>query len=225
MGPVYTHRRKNGGKKILPQLSVTVWTLLLAVWVCTFVHSCSSGVDPLYREIVQDPPTESMRADQLYGRDRFEIRVSGEDELSGEYTVPTNGVIAYPWIGHVDVTGRTCSELADDISTRLADGYLLNPSVSCQILEINSRRIDVIGEVQQPGTYLFEDNMTILRAIARAEGFSDDAAPNGTNVLRVIDGQETRIRIPVEDIIAGDEVNFPLLPGDTVVVPRFVLIP
>lgn len=166
-----------------------------------------------------------MRADQLLASDRFEIRVSGEDELSGEYTVPSDGIIAYPWIGDLDCVGRTCSELAGEISSRLADGYLLNPSVSCQILEINSRRIDVIGEVERPGSYLFEDNMTILRAIARAEGFSDDAAPNGTNVLRVIDGQETRIRIPVEDIIAGDEVNFPLLPGDTVVVPRFVLIP
>ena len=225
MAPVYTHRRESRREKILPRVGVTVWTLLLAVWVCTFVHSCSSGVDPLYREIVQDPPTESMRADQLYAQDRFEIRVSGEDELSSDYTVPSDGVIAYPWIGDVDVVGKTCSEISDEISSRLADGFLLNPSVSCQILEINSRRIDVIGEVQKPGTYLFEDNMTILRAIARAEGFSDDAAPNGTNVLRVIDGQETRIRIPVEDIIAGDEVNFPLLPGDTVVVPRFVLIP
>jgi protein involved in polysaccharide export with SLBB domain len=83
----------------------------------------------------------------------------------------------------------------------------------------------VLGEVQEPGTYVYEPNMTVLRAIARAGGFSEDAAPNRTNVLRIIDETETRIRIPVDDILAGDEPNFLLHPGDTVFVPRYMLIP
>jgi protein involved in polysaccharide export with SLBB domain len=199
--------------------------LLLAALVWTLVHGCGAGVDPEYRRIVEDPPPAPIAVDELAATDRFELRVAGEDELSGAFTVPTVGGIDYSWIGEVVVAGRTCNEVAREISGRLADGFLLNPSVSCQILEINSRRIDVIGEVNRPGSYPFEDEMSILRAIARAEGFSDDAAPNATSVLRVVDGQELRVRIPVEDIIAGVEPNFPLHPGDTVVVPRFVFIP
>jgi len=175
--------------------------------------------------MVQDPVITEVPVDELAATDRFEIRVAGEDTLSGEFTVPSNGIVTYPWIGDVEVAGRTCSAIAEEIHVRLADGYLLSPSVSCQILEINSRRIDVIGEVNRPGSYPYEDSMTVLRAIARAEGFSDDASPNATSVLRIIEGQETRVRIPVDDIIAGQEPNFSLQPGDTVVVPRFVFIP
>ena len=41
----------------------------------------------------------------------------------------------------------------------------------------------------------------------------------------MIGGTETRIRIPVEEIIAGRQPNFLLEPGDTIVVPRYVIIP
>ena len=200
-------------------------SLLLAGCVCTFVHSCSPSVDPQYRQLVQEPVLDSVPVDELAATDRFEVRVAGEEALSGEFTVPSSGAIAYPWIGDVEVAGRTCSQIANEILGRLNDGFLLDASVTCQILEINSRRIDVIGEVNRPGSFPYEDNMTVLRAIARAEGFSDDASPNATSVLRTVSGDETRVRIPIDDIIAGLEPNFSLLPGDTVVVPRFVFIP
>lgn len=209
------------GRKIF----VSVGSLLLACLVCTIVHGCSAGVDPLYTELVQDPVVDPVRSDQLFPNDRFHIRVAGEEELTGDFTVPSVGHIEFPWIGAVDVITRSCIDVATEIASRLADGFLHDPSVSCQLVEVNSRRIDIIGEVNKPGSYLFEDQMTILRAVARAEGFSDDAEPNGTNVLRIIEGRETRIRIPVDDIMAGLTPNFPLQPGDTVVVPRFVLLP
>ena len=205
--------------------SVAGGSLLLALWVCTLVHSCSSPQPIVRTNDVDEALVSTNNADRLFASDRFELVVAGEEALSGDFTVPSEGGIEFPWIGRVDIEGRTCPEIAADISARLADGFLLNPSVNCQIKEINSRRIDVIGEVNRPGSFIYEDNMTILRAIARAEGFSDNAAPNGTNVLRLVDGRETRIRIPMDDIIDGQEPNFPLLPGDTVVVPEYALIP
>ena len=203
-----------------------VWGLILfAGWLCTFVHSCSPGVDPNYRRFVEEPSQTNFRPDEVGPSDKFEIRVAGEDELSGEFTVSSAGTISYPWIGDLFVDEMTCSEITVTIREYLADGYLVNPSVSCQIVEINSRKIDIIGEVSRPGSFVYENNMTILRAVALAQGFTDDAAPNATAVLRVVDGEEMRIRVPIEDIIAGNELNFPLAPGDTVVVPRYQLIP
>ena len=201
--------------------------LLAIVAAVTLFSSfgCRTEIDPLYVELSQTAPTNTMRADELAPTDRFEIRVAGEPEISGAFTVPSSGMIDFPWIGSVEVSGHTCSHVGEEVRHRLSEGYLLEPSVTCQILEINSRRIDVIGEVNHPGSYPYEENMTILRAVARAEGFSDDAAPNETNVLRIIDSTETRIRVPIDEIIAGLQPNFILLPGDTVVVPRFVLVP
>ncbi|MCA9563224.1 MAG: polysaccharide export protein [Myxococcales bacterium] len=167
----------------------------------------------------------NLTVDQIASTDRIEIREAREQELTGEFIVPSSGTINFPWIGEVQVAGRTCSQVEAEITERLADGFLLNPSITCQIIEMNSRRIDVIGEVNAPGTYSYESGMTILRAIARAQGFTEDAQPNGSSVLRQQNGSEQRINIPLEDIIAGSEPNFPLVPGDTVVVPRYVFIP
>ncbi len=215
----------NINRKSLGRSSVAARPLLLALWLCTLVHSCSSPQPINRNHDIADVVIPTNNADRLFPADRFELDVAGEDALSGDFTVPSDGGIEFQWIGRVEVAGRTCTEIAADISARLADGFLLNPSVNCQIKEIISRRIDVIGEVNRPGSFVYEDNMTILRAIARAEGFGDNAAPNGTNVLRIVDGHETRIRIPMDDIIDGQEPNFPLLPGDTVVVPEYALIP
>jgi protein involved in polysaccharide export with SLBB domain len=200
-------------------------SLLLAGWVCTLVHSCGPGVDPAYRRAVANTEGTFFRPDELGPTDRIELRVAGEPDLSGEFTVSSDGTISYPWLGALFVDGLTCREVAAAIRDGLADGYLRDPGVSCQITAINSRKIDIIGEVARPGSFVFENNMTILRAIALAQGFTDDAAPNETAVLRVVDGVETRIRVPVEDIIDGDELNFPLAPGDTIVVPRYRLLP
>jgi polysaccharide export outer membrane protein len=181
-------------------------------------------VDPTYERIVAEQ-SPTVQSDVLGASDRFELRVVGEDELSGEFTVSSNGTINYQWVGELAVAGKTCDEVASLVRATLADGYIRDPSVSCQIVELNSRKVDVIGEVNQPGSFVFESEMTVLRAVALAQGFTPDAAPDETSVLRMIDGQETRIRVPVEEIIAGRQPNFLLEPGDTIVVPRYSLIP
>ena len=62
--------------------------------------------------------------------------------------------------------------------------------------------------------------MTIIQAITLAGGFTKLAAQNNTNVTRLVDGQERKIRVPVEDIGVGREKNFLLQPGDIVFVPE-----
>ncbi|MBN1946299.1 MAG: polysaccharide export protein [Bradymonadales bacterium] len=201
------------------------WAILFAGLVWTFVHSCGGGADPMYRQLTAEPPAYDWQADTVEPTDRFEIRVAGEPELSGEFTVSGRGTINYPWVGELQVQGLNCDEVSALIGDALRQGYLRDPSVTCQITEINSRKVDVLGEVHRPGTFVYEESMSVVRAIARAGGFTEDAAPNRTNVLRLIDGVETRISIPVDDILSGNAPNFVLQPGDTVFVPRYTLIP
>ena len=88
------------------------------------------------------------------------------------------------------------------------------------IREYNSKKIFVFGEVQKPGTFPYEQNMSIIQAITLAGGFTKLASKNNINVTRLIDGQERKIRIPVEDIGIGREKNFLLQPGDIVFIPE-----
>lgn len=159
-------------------------------------------------------------ANTLGSGDVVEVRVYREPELSGAHRVSPEGVIDFPLCGKVALAGKTSSQAADAVTACLRDGYLRRPEVSVLIREYNSQKIFVFGEVQKPGTFSFEENMSVIQAITLAGGFTKVAAKNNTNVTRLIEGQERKIRVPVEDIGVGREKNFLLKPGDIVFVPE-----
>jgi protein involved in polysaccharide export with SLBB domain len=167
------------------------------------------------------PPSEiAARGNTLGTGDLLEIRVFQEQDLSGAYRISPEGTIDFPLCGKVEMAGQTASRAADALRACLGNGYLKNPQVSVLIREFNSKKVFVFGEVQKPGTFPFEDNMSVIQAITLAGGFTKVASKNNTNVTRLVDGQERKIRVPVEDIGVGRERNFPLRPGDIVFVPE-----
>ncbi|EAU67344.1 AceH [Stigmatella aurantiaca DW4/3-1] len=148
-----------------------------------------------------------------------EVRVFQEPDHSGIWRVSPEGTIDYPLCGKVTLEGRTSSTAADVLRECLAR-YLRNPQVAVLIREYNSKKIFVFGEVQKPGTFPYDGEMTIIQAITLAGGFTKLAAKNSTNVTRRVDGQERKIRVPVEDIGVGREKNFLLQPGDIIFIPE-----
>jgi polysaccharide export outer membrane protein len=88
------------------------------------------------------------------------------------------------------------------------------------VKEYNSKKVFVFGEVQKPGTFTFEDGMSIVQAVTLAGGFTKTAAQNSTSVTRRVQGQEVKVRVNVQDIALGKAPNFTLEPGDIVFVPE-----
>jgi polysaccharide export outer membrane protein len=154
--------------------------------------------------------------------DVFEVRVFGEAELSGIYRVASDGTISFPLIGKVQTVGLTVTELTDIITERLRDGFLKYPQVSIFVKEYNSKKIFVFGEVQKPGTFSYEEDMTIIQAITVAGGFTKTASKNKVSVTRLEEAIEKRVFLSVEEIGRGKEKNFFLLPGDIVFVPESI---
>ncbi|HME90923.1 MAG TPA: polysaccharide biosynthesis/export family protein [Myxococcaceae bacterium] len=152
--------------------------------------------------------------------DLVEVRVFQEADLSGAYRLSPEGTIDYPLCGKVSLAGITSSQAADALTQCLANGYLRRPQVSVLIREYNSKKVFVFGEVQKPGTFPYDENMSVIQAITLAGGFTKIASRNSTIVTRIIEGQESKIRVPVEDIGNGRERNFLLKPGDIVFVPE-----
>ena len=148
------------------------------------------------------------------------MRVFQEPDLSGVYRVGSDGSIEFPLCGRVAVGGLSAAAAADAITNCLKPRYLKNPQVSVFIREFNSRKVFVFGEVQKPGTFPFEDGMSVVQAVTLAGGFTRLAAKNSCTVTRVIDGQEKRIKVPMEEIASGRTPNFALQPGDIVFVPE-----
>lgn len=152
--------------------------------------------------------------------DVFEVRVYQEPELSGIYRVGPQGDIVFPLCRRVPVAGLTANAVAERLRACLGEGFIRNAHVSVIIKEFNSQKIFVFGEVQKPGTFVFEDGMTVIQAITVAGGFTKGAAQNSTSVTRLVDGQEQKIKVPVQDIALGKAQNFVLRPGDIVYVPE-----
>lgn len=132
--------------------------------------------------------------------DVLEIVVYGEKDLSGNYRVGPDGAIAMPLIGEVVVDGLTTRAAEENIAAKLADGYLVEPSVTIQVK--SSRPFYIMGEVKNPGSYAYASNMTVLNAVALAGGFTYRASKDNVEVTR--SGEETKI--PVEEKIAPGDV-------------------
>lgn len=168
---------------------------------------------------------DAVATDTLGEGDRFQLRVAFHDELDNEYVVPSTGEVSFPFIGTVVVGNRTCSQIASEVGERLADGYLRDPTVRCEILELNSLQFVVSGEVEMPGVFPYRNRLTIVEAVAAAQGLTREAAKDRLVVTRRVDGETVEIIVPFQQILNGRAPSLPLWPGDSVFVPSFRLIP
>ena len=152
--------------------------------------------------------------------DLMEVRVFQEPELSGLYQVGGQGDLIFPLCRRVVVGGLTANGAAEKLRGCLSEGFLRDPQVTVLVREFNSKKVFVFGEVQRPGTFAYQDGMSIIQAVTLAGGFTRTAAQNSTSVTRRIDDQEVKAKIPVQDIALGKAANFLLQPGDIVYVPE-----
>ena len=142
---------------------------------------------------------------KLGPNDRVRIIVFGQPTLTGEYSLDGNGVLAFPLIGNVPAQGVTTSQLQKTIAAKLHPDYLVNPSVSAEV--VTRRPFYVIGEVHKPGNYPYVTDMTALNAVAMAGGFTYRARKNDFYVKR-LDQSGKMVRIEAKS-------GTVLRPGDT----------
>jgi polysaccharide export outer membrane protein len=174
------------------------------------------------RSAVQTMPTAEVQAlaTTLGPGDVIEVRIYREPELSGIYQVGSEGDVVFPLCQRVVVAGLTANVASDRFRTCLAAGFIRDPQVTVVVKEYNSKKVFVFGEVQKPGTFTFQDGMSVVQAVTLAGGFTRTAAQNSTSVTRRVKGQEVKVRVNVQDIALGKAPNFTLEPGDIVFVPE-----
>lgn len=121
--------------------------------------------------------------------DTINIDVFGLPELSRDMQVDASGRIAMPLIGTIDARGKTADELSGVVATALRAHHVRNPEVTINIRNSVSQVVTVDGEVKKPGLIPVTNQMTLMRAVAAAEGFSEFAKQNEVVVLRTVDGK------------------------------------
>jgi len=140
--------------------------------------------------------------------DLISITVFGEEDLSlKQVRVATNGVVSFPLLGEVEVENYTARELEIRLTNLLRDGYLKKPKVTVSVLE--SRPFYMQGEVKRPGSYKYQEGLTVEKAIALAGGFGARASKRKITLSRDGDAGTERFRV---------KLNTPIEPGDVITV-------
>ncbi|WP_423898196.1 polysaccharide biosynthesis/export family protein [Bradyrhizobium sp.] len=135
--------------------------------------------------------------------DKLRVVVFGQEGLTNTYAIDAGGAITMPLIGAVAARGKTPAGLAADISARLRNGYIREPSVA---VEVESYRpFFILGEVAAPGQYPYVPNMSVESAVAIAGGFSPRAKRDSVTLTH----NAGRTVVPF-----GTSIS----PGDTVLV-------
>ena len=137
--------------------------------------------------------------------DKVRVTVFNEPNLTGEFSVMSDGQLSLPLVGNVLAAGRTTEAVSDDFARLLADGYLYDPRVSVEVLEY--RPFFILGEVTAPGQYPYVSGMTALNAIATAEGFTP-RAKRGTVYIRR-KGEQAELEYELTP-------DLHVMPGDTI---------
>jgi polysaccharide export outer membrane protein len=150
--------------------------------------------------------------------DVLDIAVWNNTTVSRTVPVRPDGKISLPLLNEVQAAGLTPSQLRASLMAKLVE-YMPTPEVSVIVREVHSNKISVLGEVRKAGRYEISQRATVLDAVALAGGFNDFARRTKLVIMRQEGAGTKRIPINYNRIVAEEDDNVILQPGDIVVVP------
>lgn len=169
------------------------------------------------------PPTErdvlvSPRPYLIGPFDSIAIEVFGIPELNRSAQVDSNGRISMPLIGSLDASGKTPAELAALVEERMRQNHVRDPQVTVNLTGSLSQTVTVDGQVKRAGIYPIQGRMTLMRAVARAEGLGDDAREDYVVVFRRVGDKDMAALYDLRAIRAGSYADPDIYANDVVYV-------
>ena len=153
----------------------------------------------------------------------------------------SSGTIRLPFLGEIQASGLSPSELEASLADRLDPDYVKDPQVSIFVKEPRSRMFSILGAVKSPGKYQMLEPITLVTAISEAGGLDLTRAGNEVVIQRVapnnpesnetapVQGEEepkpamsVAIKIDLDKLLRqGDRLlDVPIEPGDMINIPE-----
>jgi polysaccharide export outer membrane protein len=156
----------------------------------------------------------------------LEIIVAGNEDLHKFVTVSSDGTITFPYIGSLSVRGKKVSEIEEEITKKLSEGYIKYPVVSISLIKSTTEKIFAYGLFNMRGDIPYVDDMTVLKAMSLAGGVSIDALYGKLLIKRLEKGKHNQYQNIIEaklidGVIESRKVQDMLLePNDVLIVER-----
>ncbi|MBN9589390.1 MAG: polysaccharide export protein [Alphaproteobacteria bacterium] len=176
----------------------------LCLAASVFLAGCGGGAITGSPEAVAQADA-AARNYRLAAGDKVHVAVFNEDNLSGDYTIGPGGRITLPLAGPVTAAGLTVPQLQVAVVKTLANGFVQNPSVTVTAMDL--RPYYILGEVNKPGKYDYAPDLTVMQAVATAEGFTYRADSAAVYIRHKSDPSEKEVSL---------DATTAVLPGDTI---------
>jgi polysaccharide export outer membrane protein len=150
--------------------------------------------------------------------DVLNIYVWREESLSKTIPVRMDGKISLPLVDDVRASGLTPLQLKEILVTKLKN-FIDNPNVSVTVMEANSFKVYVSGQVKNPGVFKLRSETSFLQLMTMTGGFTDWADRKNILIIRKEKGEDVRITVNYKKIIEGEASDIAIKRGDTVIIP------
>lgn len=220
-------RAAGGANQMAPTSKIRIWTITVIALTLLMTAQVRA----------QEP---SAQAHYLVGaQDVLIITSYDQPDLTGKFTVETDGTFTYPYIGRVRVGGITLRDVEAVLKKTLVNrGFFMNPDLTVSVDQYRSQKIYVVGEVRTPGAYTLSGDIRLVEALALAGSTLPTASGEVVIVQAsdesvVIDPQtgalpnpldadtEKLMRVDLRELENGDRShNVRLGNGDTIFVLR-----
>jgi polysaccharide export outer membrane protein len=186
-----------------------------SLWILGFSVIAAAQVRP---SLMEEVGKANLPALQLHAGDLVAVSVYDAPELTRTVRVDSDGTIHLPLLAEgVKAAGLMPRDLEAGLTDALkSEQILVDPVVKVTVVEYHSRPISVMGAVRKPVTFQADGVVTLLDALSRAEGLTEDA---GSEIL--VTQNDAVQSIPVKQLLDGADplVNLRLTGNEEVRVP------
>ena len=195
---------------MLNRLTLCLLTCTAAAWLLTGCGTTDHGT-------LKDPDNERSETRLRVG-DQLTIRLDtgGKDMPQViETVIDQSGDISLPLIGRIKAAGFTSGELGERIQTSYVPRYF----VHCNAAIVPTIRFFYVGgEVRLPARYNWTEDVTLMKAVNAAGGFTDYANRRKVELVR----GKNKQTFDCEDLRQHPDKDVPVQPGDSIYVARSI---
>lgn len=191
---------------------------LVSIW-CTVIAVIVMSAGCALRQDSPQPLPPKPAGISLSEGDMVEVNFSGVNSPpeSMSERIKEDGTITLTLIGPIKVVGLKPGELQRKIHDLYVPDYYKYLTVT---VKAENRLVYITGEVKNPSRQIYSGEMTVLKAINAAGGFTDFANRSNVKIIRA--NGETEI-VDCKDALDNPSLDLPVYPNDQIVVPRRII--